>query len=236
MLIDYKQDPRDLIYMTFNNDAITDTGNLGFKWEALGSPVLSEDRKEGTHSAYFNGSNYLKSILPSADFLDHDFTFDCWIKGTSMGSGACYRTFGIGDNAGSASFLSIGYSLNCGERLHNKWNVTTNKAINACIGTDTGEYLDLSADMPSGIAVGDWFHYAIVRSNNRLLFYINANLLISHPFDYTISKKLSSKIITINARTVTNPFEISVNNIDMLRFCNFAREFHFFKRKYLSMY
>ena len=236
MLIDYKQDPRDLIYMTFNNDTVTDTGNLGLKWEAVGSPVLSEDRKEGTHSAYFNGNNYLKATLPSADFLDHDFTFDCWIKGTSMSPDICYRTFGIGDAAGTASFLSIGYSLNCGSYIHKVWNTTTDKGINACIRTDTGEYLDLAADMPSGIAVGDWFHYAIVRSNNRLLFYINAKLLISHPFNYTISKNLSSKVITINARTVTNPIEIGVNNIDMLRFCNFAREFHFFKRKYLSMY
>lgn len=244
MLIDYKQDPRDLIYMNFNDSPLKDTGNLGLKWEAIGgTPTLSEDRKEGTHSVYFGGSNCLKAILPTATYFDNDFTFDCWIKcQSSMPYSTCYRTIAFGDGSfldRTNSFLAIGYSFSVNGTLAKSWKINSDKGINLNAVTDAGDYIDLSADMPSDINIGDWFHYAMVRKSNTLILYINAIPLIKYPFDITISKNLSSNEININSRIIEGSYfltETGINNIDMIRFCNYARDFSFFKNKYIYSY
>lgn len=129
-------------------------------------PVYSSDSKIYRSSLYFNGyRNYIQTSRTMGWIFDYDFTECVWLKPTDSTRGIIFTDY---NNTGAAI---VSFEIKKDLKLRLYWNGTP----------------DVSST--GAMTINTWNHVAVVKTSNKIKFYINGQ----PSGEYTHSSDLSSR-------------------------------------------
>lgn len=185
-------------WYSFTGNANDESGNGNNG--TLKNVNTTTDRFGKINSAYyFNGTtSYIDINNTVGNFQQSDFSFSCWVLDTSLINGG---TLLAKRNApGYGNFLNIPWKNSPCIEL-NQSNSSSSDYFTNCSGQNF---------------IGNWQHYVLIRSGNKLLTYVNGNLVRTDitPIIHNINNNAT---MTIGARysntTVTQFFKGKIDDI-----------------------
>jgi hypothetical protein len=167
--------------------------------QAVGNAQIDNAQsKFGGTSAYFDGTgDYLSVNSETLKYISGDFTFECWARWVSVTASQVVWMLGNNDTL----CLTM-----------QNLTVTYNYSLYPDIGNRIG------AISSTGVAAGNWYHIAMVRSNGTVTTYLNGNSVASFSFSDTVG---NGGTFTIGS--ATNNVANFNGWIDELRISNSAR-------------
>jgi len=191
-----------------NGSAFRDVSGVGFTAKTItptNAIISTAQKKFGTSSAYFDGTDDYLSVASSTDFNlgSSDFTIETWIFGAAAGE----------------TVVSI-------------WETTENdRAFELAITTGNVVYFSLSTDGTNTNSLGlsgttslsatSWYHLAAVRDGNMVTVYVNGVAEVSSSWAYSVHS--TSQALAIGTERVLSPRNYLSGQLDEFRISTVCR-------------
>jgi len=163
-----------LLHFDAPNNSTTFTDESGKAWTSSNAVISTDQSKFGDSSAYLDGTNGYLATGDSNDwdFGSGNFTVDFWayFNANNVGYQPLISNYGTGDGQGWIIIMEQNNTL-CfyGSPNNSGWG-----AGNMCTGFTPN--------------IHTWYHFAVVRSGNSFLFYVNGTVLANATYSGTLAK------------------------------------------------
>lgn len=195
---------------TSSSSSFVDSSNTGHTITANGNAShQTSQAKFGSSSIAFDGNGDYLTVANSSDFIfgNGNFTIDFWVRLSSISSEMGL----LGHGSSSSNRWSLLFDPNGTQTDQLKFSVKIN-------GTGYSNFVYCSP------AVNTWYHVAVVRSGNSILFFINGTLQGTSSFSQTLPSPSSSLLIGSYYNSSFSVSSSSLNGyMDEVRISNIAR-------------